>query len=291
MTPMRRQVDPEDGMAEVAELWSAATADDLHRILALYPPIRHSADAHEPFALLQKHHQTEPSISAVTAMLLVTDRRWRGGVGKLVHRIAESDILDEEQLDLLARTFLAADDAVYWQVPDEWFGEEVIVIDLGDDVTGVDQDESAPDGPALVRREVAPPLRRWAAAHVVARDSSAWSSVLARARVLDSRAGAAVAAGLLDSVENLLPKVQDLLIREATRWPNQAVRQLGLALVAERQGSDAAYVLARDDPNARIGAWAESLMNPSPSRDLPVTAGAHRRAATKGEVEEPPTLF
>lgn len=105
MTGTRRRVDPEDGMGEVFELWSAETAHDLHRILALYPPIRPSADAHEPFALLQKHHETESSTSAVTAMLLLTDRRWRGGVGKLVHRIAESDILDEEQLDLFAQTF------------------------------------------------------------------------------------------------------------------------------------------------------------------------------------------
>ena len=278
-------------MGEVVELWSAETADDLHRVLALYRPIRRSADAYEPFALLEKHHQAEPATSLVTATLLVTDRRWRGGAGQLIHRIAESDILDDEQLDLLAQTFLAADDAVYWQVPDEWFGDEVIIIDLGEDVTGLVQDETVPDGPAVVRREVAPPLRRWAAAHVAAQDPAAWSSVLARARALDARGGAAVAAGILDAVASLMPKVQDLLIREATRWPNQAVRQLGLALVAERQGSDAAYALARDDPNARVRAWADSLMNPSPSRDRPSTASAHRPAATKGEVEEPPTLF
>ncbi len=158
-------------------------------------------------------------------------------------------------------------------------------------MTGLVQDETVPDGPAVVRREVAPPLRRWAAAHVAAQDPAAWSSVLARARALDARGGAAVAAGILDAVASLMPKVQDLLIREATRWPNQAVRQLGLALVAEPQGSDAAYALARDDPNARVRAWADSLMNPSPSRDRPSTASAHRPAATKGEVEEPPTLF
>jgi len=288
---MRRQVDLEDGIGEVVELWAAETADDLHRILALYPPIRRSADAYEPFALLEKHHQAEPATSLVTATLLVTDRRWRGGAGHLIHRIAESDILDDEQLDLLAQTFLAAADAVYWQVPDEWFGDEVIIIDLGEDVTGLVHDETVPDGPAVVRREVAPPLRRWAAARFVARNPAAWSSVLARARVLDARGGAAVAAGILDAVEKLMPKVQDLLITEATHWPNHVVRQLGLALVAERQGSDAAYALARDDPNARIRAWADSLMNPSPSRDRPSIADAHRPAATKAEVEEPPTLF
>ena len=200
-------------MGELLDPWSAETADDLHRILALHLPVRRSSDAFEPFVLLQKHHASEPSTSAVTAMLMVTDRRWRGSVGRLVRTIAESDILDEEQLDLFARTFLAADDAVYWQVPDEWFGDEFIVIELGVDVAGLDQDEDVPDGPAVARREVVPPLRRWAAAHVVARDPSAWSSVFARARVLDARGGAAVAAGLLDAVESLMPKAQDLLIR------------------------------------------------------------------------------
>lgn len=50
---------------------------------------------------------------------------------ELARRIGESGLLGDEQLDLLARTFLLADDAVYWQVPDEWFSEEGIIIDLG----------------------------------------------------------------------------------------------------------------------------------------------------------------
>ncbi|MBW3546598.1 MAG: hypothetical protein KY452_00460 [Actinobacteria bacterium] len=280
-------------MREVADLWSARTADELHRILVLHPPIRRSADADEAFALLQKHHETEPSTSAVTAILLVTDLRWRGGVGDLVRRIAESDILDEEQLDLLTRTFLAADEAVYWQLPDEWLGDEVIVvvIDEDHDVSAVSEEESVPDGPTVVRREVAPPLRRWAAAHAARRDSGAWGPVLARARALDARRGAAVAAGLLDAIDSLVPQVQELLVTEAIQWPDQAVRRLGLARIAEQQGPEAAYALAKDDPNARIRAWADSLMSPSPAAERPTAAGSQRRVAPRDDAPEPPTLF
>lgn len=142
MSGGRHRVDPEDGMREVFDLWSAETAEDLHRVLVLYPPIRGSFDAFEPFCLLQKHHETEPETSAVTAVLLLTDGRWRGGVGALARRIGESGLLGDEQLDLLARTFLLADDAVYWQVPDEWFSEEGIIIDLGEETAAVDHDEA-----------------------------------------------------------------------------------------------------------------------------------------------------
>lgn len=280
-------------MREVADLWSATTADDLHRILALQPPIRRSADADEPFALLRKHHETEPSGSAVTAMLLVTDLRWRGGVRNLVHRMAESGILDEEELDLLAQTFLAADDAVYWQLPDEWWGDDVVVvvIDDGGGVTATDEDESAPEGPAVVRRQVAPPLRRWAAAHTVRGDSGPWGPVLARARALDASGGAAVAAGLLDAIDRLLPQVQEVLLGQSILWPDHSVRRLGLARVAQQQGPAAAYALARDDPNARIRAWADSLMNPSPTPERPTAAGSQRRMAPSDDAPEPPTLF
>lgn len=288
---MLRRVDPEDGAREFVELWSAESADDLHRVLVLHPPVRRSADAFEPFALLHKHHQAEPATSAVTAMLLVTDRRWRDAAGALVRRIAESGIVDEEQLDLLAEAFLAADQVVYWEVPEGWFGGEAITIEFGDDLMRVDDDEDdviPPEGPALARREVVPPLRRWAAARGVRRDPETWDAFLARARVVDARSAAAIVAGLLDVIELFAPPAQVLLIEEATRWPDHAVRRLGLALFAGREGPDAAHELAKDDPNACIRAWADSLVNPSPPRG--------RQSGTVGRSQpvaaaDPPTLF
>ena len=48
-----------------------------------------------------------------------------------MRRIAESAILSDEELDLLAQTFLSAGDAVYSRVPDEWFGDDAIEIEIG----------------------------------------------------------------------------------------------------------------------------------------------------------------
>ena len=53
-------VDPQDGLQEMADLWSAPTADALHRVLVLHPPVRETADAFEPYLLLSKHHEAEP---------------------------------------------------------------------------------------------------------------------------------------------------------------------------------------------------------------------------------------
>jgi len=152
--------DPDEGAREFVELWSAPTADALHRILVLHQPIRRSADVYEPFSLLEKHHEAEPTSSVVTAMLLLTDRRWGKGVGQLVRRIADAMILEQEQLDLLARAFLAADEALYWQVPDDWFGDGH-VIDLGPSTIEPDEglddvpDDLVAPGPTIARREVA----------------------------------------------------------------------------------------------------------------------------------------
>ncbi|HZD22351.1 MAG TPA: hypothetical protein VE569_02965, partial [Acidimicrobiia bacterium] len=126
---LRKFVDPEAGLAEMASLWLAEDTEALHRALLLFRPIRSSSDAFEPMGLLRKHHQTEPDASAMTAMLLVTDRRWKGAAGRLIRDIEDSAILVEE-LNSFAGTFLDADEAVFYPVPDEWWGPE-FTVDLG----------------------------------------------------------------------------------------------------------------------------------------------------------------
>jgi hypothetical protein len=200
-------------------LWSAASADDLHRVLVLHPHVRESADAFEPMALLGKHHATEPGTSVATAILLLTDRRWRGAVGQLVRQIADSGLLSDEQLDSLACAFLAADRYVYWPVPDDWFSEESVVLVVSDESDEDADQVGKREGPAVAARDVAPPLRRWAASHLLAREPSAWPRFLATAEELDARNGAAVVAGMLDSVESIPAAAQSLLISKGTTWP------------------------------------------------------------------------
>jgi hypothetical protein len=259
---VRHAADPEEGLGELLSLWSAERADDLHRVLVLHPHVRESADAFEPMALLNKHHAFEPETSPETAVLLLTDRRWRGGLRQLVDRVADSGLLTNEQLDLLAMAFLAADRYVYWQVPDEWFSEESVVVVVSDDA-GKGADDVAEDAsPAVAAREVAPPLRRWAAARLLAREPAGWPRLLARAQDLDARHGAAVMAGMFDSIDSLPAAVQNLLVTKGTTWPHQSVRRAALEFVAARDGAQVASQLAHGDPNAKIRAWAATLDRP-----------------------------
>lgn len=294
MRALSRPADPDNGLQELFDLWSASTADALHRVLVLHQPVRGSADAHEPFALLQKHHKTEPAFSLTTALLLLTDRRWRNGAAQLVRSIADAGILEAEQLDLLASTFLAVDDALYWQVPDAWFagGEVVFDVETPADETPADVAVTAPEGmgPTVARRDVFPPLRRWAASYVVAREPAAWPALLTRANEVNARNAAAIAAGLLDRIDVLTPDAQAFLVRRATVWPDHAVRRLALEYIATRDGIDAAILLARDDPNARIRAWAATLTSPS-TADPPDAAAGERTGPRRTTAVVQPGLF
>lgn len=191
-------MEPDAGLAEMASLWSAEDAAVLHRVLLFAPPLRSTFDAFEPMAILRKHHESESDASAMTAMLAIDGRRWRGAAGQLIRAVEDSGILDGEEMDLFADTFLAADDAVFYRVPEEWWGPEV-TLDLrrweGDEVVETDQ----PETPVVVRREVWVPLRRWAASRAVRRDPGRWKGVVARANEVDARPAGAIVAGLEES--------------------------------------------------------------------------------------------
>jgi hypothetical protein len=276
--------------AEFFDLWTAETTDDLRRILVLYPPVRRTADAFEPFVLLSKHHESDPAGSAATAMLMVTDIRWRDGAGRLIRQIEQSGMVDDGALDVLAEAFLAAGDALFWEVPDAWFGDEIVIaIDEADQelVEGEVEDD---ERPTVARRTVHPPLRRWAAGRVVGRQPERWADVFERAGAMDAPAAAATVSGLLDVIGVLGAGTQDFLIDEAVRGPNHSVRRQGIALVAERKGPEAAHALAAGDPNAGVRAWAASLLAPPPQRGATGRPKTRRRSQ-QPPASEPPRLF
>lgn len=266
---MTSWVDPEDGLRELLALGRAPTADALHRVLVLTRPVRQSAETMEPLWLLRRIAETEPEEVLTTALLLLTDRRWRKGLSQLVRRIEDSGCVDADDLDELAGSFLAAEKVLYCVVPDDWFGgEEIIVTDFedvpGDDgeVNGeaVDAEEPVDEGGACVAREVQPPLRRWAAARLVARDLAEVETLIERTGAMDARAAAAIMAGVLDVIGRVDGTMRDWLIDQAVTWPDHGVRRTGIELLAARDGPEAAHRLAVRDPNARIRDWAPSLL-------------------------------
>ncbi len=267
-------------------LLSAENADALHQLLVLRTPFRREADATVPISLLEKHHETEPSTSVVTAMLLLTDRRWRGGASRLAWRIEEAGFVSPDELDLLGQAFVTADAHVFWRVPDEWFGTSVFEVEVEVEVGSADDTEAAPDdpgdddAPVVVPREIFPPLRRWAAQRLVRRNLVSWSHVYTRARALDSRGGAALMAGLLDAADALADHVRRLVVNVAVGWPHGDVRKAGLVLLAADDGVQSAHDRAMRDRNAQIRAWGAALLD-DPSRPPVSEPGSAAEPASK----------
>lgn len=258
---------PAENSATPTDPWSARTADELHAALVLGDdPYGRRGETHDAFELLIEHHRAEPGTSVATATLLLTSVRWRKGAGDLARRIAGSDILEPAVLDLLAEAFVTANEFVYWRVPDSWFGDDAVEVVLD---AGADPADSPPDAaklpdvasaePIVTRRPVHPGVRRWAAAHIVARDPSVWSQLCVRAREMDRRGGTALMGGLLDAIAVLTPAAQQLVIDTATGWPNAAVRRTAFRLIADRDGPQAIIGRALNDADAQIRSWARTL--------------------------------
>jgi hypothetical protein len=229
---------------DLVALHTANDADELRRRLVLFPAASgKSADAFEPWCLLHAAHKHDPEGAAATALLLLTDRRWRDAAGRLIRRIEESELVAHEDLDLLARTFLAADAHVYWEAPGDWFGGPEIVIDR-EAGTSNEPDGSADladdlgDRPVVVARQVRPPLRRWAAGRVVRAEPASWAALVKRAHELDARSGAAILRGVLDGIDKLAPSARAVVVRLAAAWPQRDVREAAAALSAHREPTD-----------------------------------------------------
>ena len=110
---------------------------------------------------------------------------------------------------------------------------------------------------------------------------------------MDRRGGAALMSGLLDAIDALTAATQRLLIDAAVEWPNEAVRRLGLARIADRDGPQAAYDKAHNDPNARVRSWAQSLIDAEPVDVSKIDVHPNPRGTTRPSpsVHQQPPLF
>lgn len=233
-------MEPWTPLEELMGLMEAQSLDDLYRRLVLWPRARRNTwDAFEPWCIFHRFHERDQDGAVTTAVLLVTDDRWASAAGRLMAQIADSGLVAAEDLDLLAETFLSAGKRVFWEAPDEWFrgGTAIALEPEGPDVV----DPPPPDeeeGPYVASREVWPPLRRWAGARLAGSSPARWPALVQRARELDSRGGAALMRGLLDSVDVLEPKVRRVLLDLAADWPNKVVREVAKEKLAPSAGSD-----------------------------------------------------
>lgn len=246
--------DERTPLDDLVALHTAEDADELRRRLVLFPAgPGNPSDAFEPWCLLHGAHNGDPDGAAATALLLLTDRRWRKATGRLIRRIEESEIVPHDDLDLLAQAFLAADAQVYWEAPGAWFGGPGIVIDFGPEGAHHEPDreglaDDSGDGPVVVPREVRPPLRRWAAGRVVRAEPASWAALVTRARELDARSGAAIMRGVLDEVDGVMPAARAAVVKLAADWPQRDVREAAAEMTTRREPDDASSPMASAAP-------------------------------------------
>lgn len=261
------QVDLDDECSPLDDLVALHSAEDvgeLHRrLLCFGDGGGNRADAFEPSCLLHRFHADEPDSAAVTALLLLTDLRWRNATSRLVRRIEESGLVPHDQLDLLAPTFVAAGPQVYWEAPGDWFDGPAIVLDPDShdvvDVVAAEDLEEPDDGPVVFAREIPPPLWRWAAARAVRSDPACWGALVKWARAVEPRAGAAIMFGLVDGIDLVAPAARGFLLDIAERWPHRRLHEAATTL---RHPPEAAPGPVPKSTGAR-GAAAVSAAQPS----------------------------
>jgi hypothetical protein len=215
------------------DLQSSRTVEELWAVLLAWHGIRASAAWEEPFVLFMRFHRDQSLDAEMTAALLCTDYRWRKASHHLVERIVASGVLGQSQLDVLAN----------------WFAEEAFEI-------AVEGERSrSGSAAATLRRPIWPPLRRWAARHILERDPQRWHDLIDAASRLPSRDAAAAVAGVMDAADHLPPGELPVVASIGLQHGSGIVRLAALPLLARAAGVDAALARAHSDPSLKVRAW------------------------------------
>lgn len=248
--------DEESTEADVADV---PDAQHLRRLLVTTTDGRELAPAVaiDTFQRLHDAGQQEPVESA---LLLCTDWRWRRTSARVLAGILATGILDDQQQDRLAHELLWPDKARYVH-PLGWFGSTFIEFDLSPSRRAPRQRKvhADPNTPVTSERHVWPPLRSWAAQRVLARRRAVPTDVLARARELPSRDGAALVTGAVHAAAELDPEQARTIIDIALRWGHKTPRKAALQQLVTWGEHDRARALAADDSDATIRAWGRTL--------------------------------
>jgi hypothetical protein len=250
------------------DLHAASSVEELWGVLLSWHGIRSSTQWEEPYVLFRRFHAEEPSGAVITAALLCTDHRWRKASHHLIARIIDSGLLaaaDEVQLaewftaPVLGVELEAAENASVDEVAD--LSASLVMVPVGDPSVSV------------VERSIWPPLRRWAAARLVAQDPKCWRSLLDTALALPARDGAALAAGVMDATTHLPSAERAEAVAAGLASGSGIVRLAALPALAEIEGMDHALARAATDPSAKVRAWTPTVQV-TPGSDPATTPGA-----------------
>ena len=267
---MSRSRDLDARLVDLLALMGARTPDDLHRALVFGPLGAYEGEVSMPLSYFRNAHADVAARAIETAMLLVTDPRWRVASGPLIQAIDATGIVPSAELDLLAESFVRADAKVYWKCPAHWFSTSEIHTSESAERVGSSDAEPEPRQ-TVAARVVSPALRRWGSARVVRLNPLAWADVYARSTELGGEAGGALLRGLLDSIDALPAKAGTLVRTEALKSGRSDVRHAALQQIAAVDWS-LAQTIGRRDTNERVRRWALGLKGPTEPQDPKTSA-------------------
>lgn len=236
-------MDHRDEDALLAELRAAGRTERLQQLLLLRSPGRGPSHPDDPVALFRHFHESDPTGAVDTALLLVTAERWDRHARRVLTEIEACGILDDADLDRLARKLLGPDD------PDVVFPARWLTEHFG---------EVMPDPDASVRsqRRPRPPLRRWAADRCLRRQVVTAGQALRIARRLSDSHRWALIDGGLDAADALAERDVACWIDAALSSGKGPLRLRALRLLAARGERERAVERARADGDAKVRAWA-----------------------------------
>lgn len=267
---------------DATAILGARSPDVLWRYLVANTHLRAIPNTFEATVAFQTLHEHHPSGALQTAQLLCTDLRWRRVTTPLITYMEESGILDDVALDELADSFLWQD-RLAWPVPRQWLRDGTVHLGRAGRKVAASN--------VVVERLIPPPLRRWAAARIVAHGPDRGAEVLARVEGLDARSGGAAVAGMLDAAEAWPTEERLIVIELGCCWPSGSVRLRALKLLADTDRSGAAE-RAMDDPSATVRRWAQRLGSRAVRVDQSAAEGAPPLRDAPVRLPDPqPSLF
>lgn len=253
-------LDRGDPAGDFVALWNADSPEALWKVLTL-PGRLEGAHPFEALGLFRRHHDSRESGAVTTALLLCTASRWGRYTARLIAELVDTAILVDEDLDKLASTFLWSD-RFRFEYPARWIGSEWISIDLEgpEGPVGIPLGRVDPDSTVVSERDIAPPLRRWAAARVLRTDPRTLNKLHARAAERGPIAGGAIVSGLLDAIEVLDAGGARRTIELGLDWPRGSVRLLALDVLAAID-PEAARRRVATDPDRKVRAWSPTRLS------------------------------
>jgi hypothetical protein len=243
----------DEALSELAEV---ADGDELCRLLLQSSSGWGSSTQHrEVLQLLEMVHGDCEMGDELLTLLLCTCRRWDRVTAKVIAAIEDSGLVAGADLDGLAESFVTVE--VIVEFPLAWISLDWVEFDPEDGSTRhvtVDADTMTT---SLLRP--APPLRRWAAARILAADPSQLGELFAAADRLAPLHRDAIIHGLVDACDSLPPDGARRVVRRGLRTGQGRVRRCALDRLCQLDGPEAAQRRAKSDPDATVRSWRPPL--------------------------------